>query len=117
MASTPTVTVLIADAKPVKKAMQAAAAEIKRLQAIVDKLPKTKDGVPVVPGEDVVWHPAIANEEGELSPLDVHASRCASWQEVPTVAFAVSECYSTREDAEAAKEEANGSNEHARQVT
>lgn len=27
-----------------------AVAEIKRLQAIVDKLPKTADGVPVVPG-------------------------------------------------------------------
>jgi len=30
--------------------LAAAAVEIERLRAIVDKLPKTEDGVPVVPG-------------------------------------------------------------------
>ena len=30
-------------------------AEVKRLRAIVDKLPLTADGVPVVPGMEVVW--------------------------------------------------------------
>lgn len=70
------------------------------LRAIVDKLPKTADGVPVVPGRDFVywrydsegrrWH--VLNRLMVL-PVGGGASE------------PLSECYSTREAAEAAKAE------------
>jgi len=44
------------DCSPVlSKACRSAADEIDRLQAIVDRLPKTADGIPVTPGMKV-WH-------------------------------------------------------------
>ena len=65
------------------------AVHIAELEAIVDKLPKTADGVPVVPGMEL-W---FVNEHGKAS------------MGVTTPTFGqVSRFYSTREAALAAKE-------------
>jgi len=78
--------------------------EVERLRAIVDKLPKTADGVPVVPGMtlwDSIW---LGRPFGvqQLSVFCPNASR-SEWMcnegEVD-----VSQCYSTRAAAEAAGE-------------
>lgn len=69
--------------------------EIKRLRAIVDKLPTTVDGVPIVPGTDV-WRKCSACHH-------VHPWRSYDRPDFSTKVLA--ECYSTREAAEAAKEE------------
>jgi hypothetical protein len=79
--------------------------EIDRLQAIVDKLPETKDGVHVVPGISEVW--VIV---GFLGP-----KRSCNWSGTTHVlfggdfgyhikpdSFPVTECYSTLEALEAA---------------
>lgn len=65
--------------------------EIERLQAIVDRLPKTADGSPILPGQ-VVYH---RDRRGKIRPETMvlaspfpHLLKC---------------CYSTREAAEAAK--------------
>jgi len=81
------------------------AAEITRLRAIVEKLPKTADGVPVVPGDELwVRHP------------DGGCAGTRRWWKHPSLGWSVgfehmqnepidvSSCYSTREAAEAAKE-------------
>jgi len=66
---------------------RAVANEVHRLQAIVDKLPKTADGVPVVPG-DIAY-----TTDGRSMRINTSAS-----------GHVISDCYSTREAAEAAKE-------------
>lgn len=83
-------------------AIEVVLAEIKRLQAIVAKLPKTADGVPVVPGIDVwVTHQerhepykctvfAVGNTALKVEVSETH-KRTWVWQ---------SACYSTREAAE-----------------
>lgn len=96
----------------------AALAEVERLRAIVDRLPKTADGVHVVPG-DRVWHPqmagnwafgltVMANDEAGAEPDMWCACVCttigpdnfvASVQDEP-----VANCYSTPEAAKAARE-------------
>lgn len=83
---------------------------IAELEAVVEKLPKTADGVPVVPGADRVWiwscgtaHRMMLNawtgaDQARLLPLDVvigsHEPEYYDWADV----------YSTRTAAEAAKE-------------
>lgn len=74
--------------------------------AIVDKLPKTKDGVSVVPGEDVVWHPEVkSNVSNELQAMAIDIDGGAAWWRTPKDRRFVSDCYSTREAAEAARKE------------
>ena len=83
---------------------EAAAKEIKRLRAIVDKLPKTADGVTVVPGEDTVWawHP----HRGEFTEYAVEISQPYAEVDYDFVdPNCVCRFYSTREAAEAAKEQ------------
>lgn len=79
-------------------------AEIRRLQAIVAKLPKTADGVPVVPGMEV--HELYPS--GELFRLEVW------WAGIHAYGFRFGQhntqydyrnCYSTREAAGAAGDE------------
>ncbi len=65
-------------------------AERDRLQTIVDKLPKTADGVPVVPGIKV-WH---------RDYLGVVTEEAGVWK--PPFPGLLVCCYSTREAAEAA---------------
>jgi hypothetical protein len=68
-----------------------------QLQAIVDKLPKTADGVPMVPGYDQVYL-AMRGDDGTLHSLSKTA---ATWR---LLDLRAKDCYSTREAAEAAKE-------------
>ncbi len=87
--------------------------EIERLQAIVAKLPKTADGVPVVPGVDAVFW-AGGDKRNCLVPLQ--ASNChyvlgpegyvrhSIKKHHSDEKVSIRKCYSTREAAEAAKE-------------
>jgi len=65
------------------------AVEIERLRAVVDKLPRTADGVPVVPGLDTVW--ITWSEEAKQT--------LCTWR---LMHLRGHRCYSTREAAEAA---------------
>lgn len=90
-------------------------AKVERLQAIVDKLPKTADGVPVVPGINVfrLWpntalgceavreHTVEATHLNGVSLLGV-AHSTSGWGETP---IPFDQIFSTREAAEAAKGE------------
>ena len=74
------------------------AGELERRQAIIDKLPKTADDVPVVPGKDRVFHPNERCTEGNLQALRLdtdNGASCFRW-------YLIQDCYSTREAAEAA---------------
>lgn len=71
--------------------------ENKRLQAIVDKLPKTADGVPVAPGDKVY-------RAGEYTSAQLTIARDlpeynGGWQDGRV---RIENCYSTREAAQAA---------------
>jgi hypothetical protein len=72
-------------------------AEIERLRAIVDRLPKTKDGVPIIPCVDSVWHPDFT---GSGTAKECGRAYWACYMRK------IDECYSTREAAEAARREA-----------
>ena len=76
-------------------------ARIAKLEAIVEKLPKTADGVPVVPGQDVFdynrYEVFVRHVEMEAFEYDDDGGKCAFG--------GIHDCYSTREAAEAAKEE------------
>lgn len=91
------------------KQLESIAIRLARLIAIVDKLPKTKDGVPVVPNVDSVW----CVFEGQVLKLnawvdDGRVSQYADWDNIGYVQteksdkyvnFDPSECYSTKEVA------------------
>ncbi len=71
-----------------------------RLTAIVDKLPKTKDGVSVCPG-DAVYDPV----DGLVYTVWEFFKHSGRWFAVTVHrTLAIGECYSTPEAAEAAKE-------------
>lgn len=76
-------------------------AEIKRLRAIVDKLPKTADGVPVVPGDDL-WSHYYNEVIGVKMPwLAVGPNEDGRGQ----TGYDPARCFSTREAAIAASKE------------
>ena len=98
-----------------------AAAEITRLRAIVDKLPKTADGVPITPGMEVWW---IVDEDPEYwgesigTPTKRHVvTTCfglgfPEYKGTHTVQMDDLECgnfdlHSTREAAKKTKEQGN----------
>lgn len=80
--------------------------ERKRLQAIVDKLPTTADGVPIVP-EMTVWvignFGSIVRSVRELVVYDVSSLQCSDGDRYR---WSARDCYSTRKAAEAAAEAA-----------
>ena len=86
-----------------QECMAEAADEIERLRAIVERLPKTADKMPMVPSLDVVWwsHPVI-------NPT-VHARRIlwsdryGRWILQGCPEFKPSDGYSTKEAAEKAR--------------
>jgi hypothetical protein len=87
--------------------LDAYAAEVKRLEGIVGRLPKTVDGVTVVPFYDDVWIVLGGQVECcRVSGCETNRGWVAKlwrWDEDRTVL--VCDCYSTRADAEAAKGE------------
>jgi len=75
--------------------------EIERLRAIVDMLPKTEDGVPIVPGMTMsLWYRSPAGI--------VEAPPPETWADVWSIADSLNQFYSARAAAEAA----GGSDEH-----
>jgi hypothetical protein len=80
-------------------------AEVERLQAIVGKLPKTADGVIIVPMlEDDQTLYAIDN--GEIYTLDVYRMFWTGeswWVETENLEGPISECFYNSEAAEAGK--------------
>jgi hypothetical protein len=100
-------------------ALQECEAEVKRLQAIVDKLPKTADGVPVVPGMNCYFrsHPhgtthkdagvvcVTLSYDGDNYEAFLRDGNGDEWW-----AILPEEVYSTREAAQAAKETDGGQN-------
>ena len=85
------------------------AGEIKRLKAIVAKLPKTADGVPVVPGMGVhCTETCYTSGEGKITPLYVHEINkdvvVSRFNGTRTDVAGYKHCYSTREAAEVAKD-------------
>ena len=78
------------------------AEEIERLRAIVEKLPQTADGMPVVPGMKVYQE----DPSGCLQSYDVGGNSARTDDSIPTAAYLVfnHRCYSSLEAAEAARE-------------
>ena len=73
--------------------------EIERFQAIVNRLPKTADGVPVIPKIDGAYHPEEWSEGAVVDDEDVEfEQRRGRYQ-----CHQIDECYSTKAAAEAAK--------------
>lgn len=82
--------------------MAEAADEIEGQQAIVAKLDKTGDGVPVVRGMKVYQR----TPAGDIGSYDVGTNSARDDSSCPSPAYLVfALCYSTREAAEAAAEE------------
>lgn len=82
---------------------QAADAEVDRLRGIVDKLPKTADGVTVVPRMDV-FYPSRQELIRIIDPLHWNAVYIPSGGcQLNRQQVGPTECYSTREAAEAAE--------------
>jgi hypothetical protein len=103
------------ESTPVGEAWQTVQDELERLQAIMERLPMTADGVRVVPG-DRVWNRETlqasfvwAGEDGIAGPDGWYSTHFMRWKhrgrkrsgycDVP-----ISGCYSTREAAEAARD-------------
>src|SRR5690554_6157274 len=81
-------------------------AENTKLRAIVDKLPKTADGVPVVPGMALYpLHPLPGVEDDHgIATIGVYDPATMEHLVHGYGEFRTGACYSTREAAEAAKE-------------
>jgi len=81
---------------------------VERLRAIVEKLPKTADGVPVVPGM-VIWPPEfIEDEQGATVKIIARDNLTGDMLEHGTSLLWIGKCYSTREAAEAARRVVEG---------
>ena len=81
---------------------------MERLEAIVGKLKKTADDVPVVPHSDTrLWyiHPKTGEIYERTYEADLDDTRCHRDRKGGVVWVSVEESYSTREAAEAAKRE------------
>lgn len=78
-----------------RKDLEAVCDEVERLQAVIDKQPKTADEVPVVPGVDWVWRwQHIGGDVFEWVQERASAAH-----------HLVKKCFSTLEAAQAAREE------------
>ena len=81
--------------------------EIERLQVIEGKLPTTADGVPVVPGAGIVYKfiTETCDVRATRDVRDGMAFFVGEWYTVSCFEECVSDCFSTREAAEAAGKE------------
>ncbi|MFA5056536.1 MAG: hypothetical protein WC485_00345 [Opitutaceae bacterium] len=83
-------------------AMRLAVAEIRRLREIVERLPKTADGVPIIRGNKYYY----VDPTGYVQSLDYGAVYFRTDSSIPDIVYSSGErTYSTREAAEAAKGE------------
>ena len=79
--------------------------ELEQLRAIVARLPRTADGVPVVPGRDTVWNWLPRGLHSKCSWVECAVEIRQPYNEAMYDYVDISEvgkCYSTREAAEAA---------------
>jgi hypothetical protein len=93
--------------------IRTAADRLEELERVVGKLPKTADGVPVVPG-DLVWHPLHIGKRpctvfgGENDPREYEVTIILGMGKDNFVnksdTVSATECYSTREAAITAQE-------------
>jgi len=84
---------------------------IVELEAIKERLPKTADGVSVVPGEDTVWDWRMRNGPGTETWVECAVEIPQPYAEINYDYVApndVGGCYSTLEAAKAAKEKNDG---------
>ena len=80
--------------------------ECERLQAIVDLLKKTKDGMPVVPHYTTrlfYVHPGSGELYERTYEADMADARSCYDKDIAVVWVSVEDCYSTKEAAEAAR--------------
>jgi hypothetical protein len=91
--------------------------EVERLRAIVDRLPKTADGVPLFPGDTVYYEKNPSNDTIVAFTVAPYSEWNTDVWGVQNQSRAVSKkgggwpaamCYSTRKAAEAAKEATDG---------
>jgi hypothetical protein len=74
-----------------------------KAEAVVAKLPRTKDGVSVVPGEDTVWQWECRGGKYQWVECEINIDYGYLETETDLVNTSrVPQCYSTREVAEAA---------------
>jgi len=93
----------IVGVEELERELAAEKAKNERLRAIVDRLPKTADGMRVIPGADTVWyfhHGGWQHCEIETSLPEDCQWNCVVLREQNLPPG----CYSSREAAEAAKE-------------
>lgn len=74
--------------------------EIERLRTIVDKLPKTTDGIPMVPGMNIWLKTKKTPKKHQVRSVGAHY---CDLKEKPSGCF-ITSSYSTYEAAEAARE-------------
>jgi hypothetical protein len=75
---------------------------IERLQAIVNRLPKTADGVPITLGDDLWSNDSRGTFEWCVTEIHTH-DVCGKFHGAPCVFEQYGNCYSTREAAEKAR--------------
>jgi len=75
--------------------------EIERLRAIVDRLPKTADGMPITPGMKV-WFQRSRNHGWEVT-AELVGGYWDTFKDWHCIDFDGQRCFSTREAAEAAR--------------
>lgn len=74
---------------------------IDRLQALVDKWPKTRDGVPIFPGM-TMWVLRDFGTRRGLFPMEVFSIQELHVCDCDRLLISIEDCYSTRKAAEAA---------------
>lgn len=78
--------------------LAAVTAERDRIRELVGKVPKTKDGAPIIDRDMDLYHPDERGPNSHVSDDGLHAGWCNSPGRHP-----VTECYSTKAAAQAAK--------------
>jgi hypothetical protein len=86
---------MLGDQRLAYEALQAAD-EITRLQAIIDRLPKTADGVPIVPG-DTIWFDI--DNYSTVAGIEIEEPGGQWWVSFGISGAETDQCYSTREAA------------------
>ena len=81
------------------ESLEAKDRELEQLRAIVDKLPKTADGVPVVPGM-MVWRVLLSGSLDYREVVSIISSDVVSLNDIGAY---FGDLYSTREAAEKAR--------------
>ena len=82
-----------------RRQLSACQEKLEKAQAIVDKLPRTADGVPVPP-DMPVFHPDYLHQKGEYGYLWVDYDTHEALSKYKDFGRPITECFSTRAAAE-----------------